>query len=169
MKPHAYAKMESIFKYPFFQSVGGLLPMSVTSVGSWERAVKEADTRKWTNSRLMARNVLESRVQQKSWDRGQEWNPFVQTIRPLIISFIDTLLPKTSVPEKFYKQITGEIGWDLTAICLEDFYKDLTEPFFYNLLLDPWYAAGHFPCGWTGKEFPDDWDGVARDGQLIVF
>ncbi|HEV2329128.1 MAG TPA: hypothetical protein VGY56_10110 [Verrucomicrobiae bacterium] len=61
------------------------------------------------------------------------------------------------------------ISWDLLFICLEVHYQDIVKPIFYLPYLDPWYAAGHYPCGWDGDEFPERWDGVLRGGQLIVF
>jgi hypothetical protein len=36
-------------------------------------------------------------------------------------------------------------------------------------VVEPWYAKGHFPCGWDGDEFSDRWDGVVKGGQLMVF
>lgn len=41
--------------------------------------------------------------------------------------------------------------------------------FFYGPLIDPWYERGHFPCGWTGEEFPNGWDGSIPKGEVIVF
>jgi hypothetical protein len=55
------------------------------------------------------------------------------------------------------------------AICIETEYRDLVEPVFAIPYLDTWYATGHYPCGWDGEEFPENWDGVIRDGWLIVF
>jgi hypothetical protein len=96
------------------------------------------------------------------------WKHFGE-LRPIILSFVDGLLPKIPVSEKGRKNVRDALSWDIMLICLEHEYRDVTEPFFYIPLLDPWYAAGHFPCGWDGDEFPDDWDGGTRFGQLMVF
>jgi hypothetical protein len=44
---------------------------------------------------------------------------------------------------------------DLMLICLETHYQDIVKPVFHTPYLDIWYAAGHFPCGWDGDEFPE--------------
>jgi hypothetical protein len=85
------------------------------------------------------------------------------------LPFVDSLLPKSAIPEKLLKKMKPRLSWDIMFICLEIEYSDIVKPFFYLPLLDPWYASGHLPCGWDGQEFPDDWDGVIREGKLIVF
>jgi len=37
----------------------------------------------------------------------------------------------------------------------------------YYQLLEYWYLAGHFPCGWIG-EVPDDMKGAFQMGKLVV-
>src|SRR6266700_2332173 len=138
--------MQDIFKYPFFESCGKPIPEDLVRASNWQVAVQESTSRKWKNCRLAASNTLFDSVQRKNWFRGQEWNPLVEELRPLILAFVDRLLPKVPLPE-------------------EEF-RDVVEPFFCIPIQEPWYAAGHFPCGWDGGEFPEHWDGVIRDGRL---
>jgi hypothetical protein len=169
MKRRIERKLETIFEYRFFQSVAEPLPPSVTPVTSWSRAAKECGAQKWANCQLMARNALQRFTEIQCWDRAQDWNPILQEIRPLISIFCEALVRKTDLPEKLLTAIKTDLSWDIMFICLEHEFSDVVQPFFYIPLLDPWYAAGHFPCGWDGPEFPDRWDGVVREGQLIVF
>lgn len=169
MKPDVRSKLDGIVRYPFFQSVGNPLLPSVTKLDNWQAATKMCRSHKWENCRLMARNALARFVQLKSWERGQEWNPLADELRPMILSFVDTLLPKIPVSEKGRRNVRDALSWDIMAICFECEYRDIVEPIFYIPFLDPWYAAGHFPCGWDGDEFPGNWDGATRLGQLMVF
>ena len=170
MKSHVQSKLESIFRYPFFQSAGEPLPTSVTRLANWPAAAKMCGSRKWEVCQLMARNTLQRFTEQRAWARGQEWNPLADELRPLILSFVDTLiLAKVPVPERALKKVRDAVTWDIMLICFEHEYRDVVEPFFYIPLVDPWYAAGHLPCGWDGDEFPNGWDGVIRGGQLMVF
>lgn|ERR1039458_3726145 len=178
MKSEIKSKLDEVFSYPFFQSVGKPLPASVTSMSSWSAAAKMCRSHKWETCQLMARNTLQGKIEARYpedtvnhsfWHRSEEWNPIVKELRPLVHSFVDGLLPKFPLQDKALKNVRDAVSWDIMLICLEQEYRDLVKPFFYIPFVEPWYAAGHFPCGWDGDEFPDAWDGVIRDGQLMVF
>jgi hypothetical protein len=169
MKLEVQQELERVLGYPFFECVGQALPSTVTPVTTWAAAMKHRNSQKWENCRLMARNALDGLVEQKSWERSQEWNPLVTEIRPTINAFVERVLPKWSVPKDFHSKLKDGLCWDILAMCLEQHYRDLIEPPFYIAYLQPWYASGHFPCGWDGPEFPAGWDGVVRRGRLIVF
>jgi hypothetical protein len=169
MKPEVEAKLAAVFRYPFFQSCGGPLPKTVTTAEDWEAAVRDFSSRKWDNCELMARNALFDAVQRKSWEREQEWNPMVLEIRPRIYSFVETLLPKRPVPPQLAAKVRRGLPWPIMFICLEYAYRDLVPPMFYIPVIEPWFAAGHCPCGWDGEEFPEHWDGKVRRGRLIVY
>lgn len=117
----------------------------------------------------MARNVLQRLTEKASWERAQEWNSIIDDFRPLVDAFVDKIPSKTGVPEVFVEKLKPKLSLDIMRICLEHGYRDLVEPPFFIPILDPWYAAGHLPCGWDGKEFPEGWDGVIRSGRLMVF
>lgn len=169
MKSNLDSKLSDIVNYPFFEAVGGPLPRSVTKVENWQLAVESCTDTKWKNCRLMARNALQGLTEERAWERGEQWNFLADQLRPRIVLFIDTLLVKAPISREIGTKIRDALHWDLMFICLEYEYRDVVDPFFYVPLVDHWYAAGHFPCGWDGKEFPDDWDGVIRDGRLMVF
>lgn len=198
MSPSIRTKLDAIFSYPFFQSVGKPLPATVKAVDTWGVAVREATSRKWENCRLQASNVLSELLglrerdmadkdeQLRHWQRREGWNPLADELRPLIQSFVDALHVRTGIDAGVAEKIKSDVSWDIMGICLEEEYKDLERPPFYLCYLDPWYASGHFPCGWDGKEFPERWPEkeldhlnadrvgelwgrVLRKGRLIVF
>ncbi len=124
--------------------------------------------------------------QLRHWQRREEWNPSADELRPLIQSFVDALHVRTGIEAGVAEKIKSDVSWDIMGICFEEEYKDLEQPPFYLRYLDPWYASGHFPCGWDGKEFPEGWPEkelphlnadrvgelwghVLRKGRLIVF
>lgn len=175
MSPAVKAKLNSILKYPFFSSVGQPLPPTLSRVNTWESAAKTCGFLKWRNNKLMARNALQDGITSQfpkpgMWERLQEWNALVDELRPPIIEpFVETLLPKVPLNDSNLEKVRDAVRSDLMLICLETHYQDIVKPIFHIPHLDPWYAAGHFPCGWDGDEFPDAWDGVIRGGQLMVF
>jgi hypothetical protein len=169
MKPEVEAKLKAVSKYPFFQSCGHPLPKEVKAVQKQEVAIKECSSLKWQNCRLMASNALFDYVQRKCWERGQEWNPLADELRPLVTSLAEKLVGRAFFPEGFHIKLKNVLSWDIMHICFEEAYSDLRNPFFFIPLLDRWYAAGHLPCGWDGEEFPEHWDGTLRRGSLIVF
>lgn len=169
VRPSVQSKLETILTYPFFQSVGKPISNSITTVDSWPSAIKFYTSVKWENCRLMARNVLQRLTEQRSWHRSNEWNSLIDEIQPVIELSLDAILPKVDVPPAFIAKIKPQLSRDIKLICLENEYSDIVEPSFFLPLLEPWYAAGHLPCGWDGTEFPEGWDGVIHDGRLIVF
>ncbi|MCX6894921.1 MAG: hypothetical protein NTZ16_05345 [Verrucomicrobia bacterium] len=169
MKPHVKLKLESTFQFPFFEAVGKPLPSTVTGLKTWQEAGVMCNSKKWEVCQLMSRNVLSESVSKRSWHRGQEWDAVTDELRPLILSFVDSLISIVPLSEKPLKHVKDSICWDIMFICLEEEYRDIVAPFFYIPVVEPWYAAGHFPCGWDGDEFSDKWDGVVQGGQLIVY
>jgi hypothetical protein len=198
MSPSVRTKLDTIFGYPFFQSVGRPLPATVKAVDTWGAAVKQATSIKWENCRLQGSNVLSELLglrerdmadtdeQFRHWQRREQWNPLADELRPLIRSFVDALHARTGIEAGVAEKIKSDLSWDIMAISLEEEYKDLEQPPFYLTYLDPWYASGHFPCGWDGKQFPERWPekevpylnanrvselwgSLLRKGRLIVF
>lgn len=98
----------------------------------------------------------------------EEWNPLCKELKLMICPFVEGLVSKVPLNDRDRRRVRDAINWDLLFICLEAHYQDIVKPIFYVPFLDPWYLAGHFPCGWDGDEFPAQWDGVIR-GQLIVY
>jgi hypothetical protein len=174
MRPRARQKLDQIFSYSFFESVGKAVPDSVIHIATWKMAAKECSKLKWSNCQLMARNAIQTRIEKQypkpgMWERLQEWNPLAEETAPLINSFVDSLLPRILLPDKSKEKIKHHLRYYIFYACLECEFIDISEPVFFIKHLDPWFAAGHFPCGWSGKEFPTAWDGALCQGKFMVF
>jgi hypothetical protein len=157
--------------------VGQPLPPNVSKVQDWYQAARKCSLSKWDNCQLQATNALkgriearfpEDRVKNHFWHRLQEWNPLVKELDSILNRFVDSSRVKISLKNENFINVRNTVRWDLVSICLETNFQDIVEPVFFLPYLDPWYAAGHFPCGWDGDEFPEQWDGVAQ-GKLIVY
>ena len=174
MKPRVQAKFDQIRSYPFFENVGQSLPDSVEPVGSWLEAAKECARLKWSNSLLMARNAIQKRVEDQypkpgMWERLQQWNPLAEETKPMIESLLASLMQKVPLPDGPKTEVRNDVQYYIFYTLLECELSDISEPVFFMQHLDPWYAAGRFPCGWTGREFPVSWNGVLPTGKLIVY
>ena|ERR1017187_2658609 len=107
MKPRVQQKLDQIFSYPFFESVGKPMPSTVSIVKTWSQAAKSCGFMKWGNNQLMARNALQEAIQKQypklgMWERMQEWNPLCEELYPHINSLLDTLLPKIPLTRKLH-------------------------------------------------------------------
>ena len=198
MKHSVRSKLYSVFGYPMFRSVGGPLPARVKMAGTWSAAMKHATSTKWEHRRLDARNILQQLLeyserdtpdkaeQLRRWGRRDAWGKLGDELAPIIDSFLTTMIPGSSVPPQWAAAIKVELSWYIFFICIEEEYSDLVEPPFYLPFLDPWYASGHFPCGWEGKPTPEHWaekeipylnakrvgelwGNALRQGRLVVF
>jgi hypothetical protein len=163
-------KLDEIKSYPFFKDVGKCESDAVVPVKSWNEAFLYFSSTVWENCRLMASNATLRMLEERAWARAEEWNARVRKIRPEVTNFIEQrLLPKLQISGKILDETRANLQWDLMFIALEYEFRDVVEPIFHLKYLDPWYARGHFPCGWSGDEFPEHWDGIVKSGKLVVF
>lgn len=160
----AESKLFELLDYPLFTAVGKSVS-DVKQARDWDEAVHSALSAKWERCTLMARNRLQRLVEELNWNRTSEWNLLCQNLQPQLMESLTARFD--SFPQAL--RIQGQVAWDFSQICLETHYSDLVTPPFFVPLLDPWYQKGHFPCGWTGTAFPDNWDGNITNGKLVVF
>src|SRR6266850_1442241 len=153
MKSEIRSKLDEIFGYPFFDSVGRPPSGSVTPVNTWEAAIAEANSARWENCRLMARNALQRFTERRNWHRSEEWNPLANELRPLIVSFVQQRVPKTSVPQKSIKTLESKLSWDIMLICFEYEYRDVVKPLFYVHYSSLGMPLVIFRVGGMGRSF----------------
>jgi hypothetical protein len=156
MKPRVRQKLDQILSYPFFKSVGQPLPDSVFQLNSWKIAAKECSKLKWENFTLHARNAIQNGITSQypkpgMWERLQEWNPLTDELRPILVSFAEQLTSQLPLSDELKKEVKGSVSWDTMGMCLECEFSDILKPAFFTNILDPFYAAGHFPCGRKGR------------------
>ncbi len=163
----AQQKLEQIVRLPLLRHVGAGVDETVVQVCDWKAAWISAKSLDWENCGLSARNALQEKLEQSASKQLQYWNAAADAIRPGIVEFVARCA--AMVPSKFAKEISDQIAWDVMFMCLEEAFKSEVPPLFYVRILEPWYARGHFPCGWQGALFPDDWDGELPAGRLVVY
>lgn len=104
-------------------------------------------------------------------DADKEWNPKVIEIKPSVERLIAVKLASPEVaariPGGASQAFIAAIRWDLLNLCMAYEYADLVPVSRYYRLLEHWYLAGHFPCGWIG-EVPDNMEGAFQVGKLAV-
>ena len=164
----ALQKLEEIKTYPLFQNLGNPFSADVIAVTDWKGVRSAFAKPKWANCRLMARNRLQRLIEERCINRMEDWDPTVLSVRPEAIA-IATKVATGAAPSKYVTDVRDALAWDILFICLEFSFKDAVAPPFHLPFLDPWYASGHFPCGWSGKRFPDRWNGKVSGGKLFVF
>jgi hypothetical protein len=149
---------------PWFESVGRVADESVAPVKDWKEAqVYICDQRVWLNFR----NAISNR-HRRLWDAAY---PNDENARAL--DRVEKLV-KDVVRRRKLKQIDKHLRgrqsrpsasfvyhvlWDLNFAGFEYVCQDDVPPLFFLPLLLPWYARGHFPCGWRGTMVKADWPG----------
>jgi len=165
----AELKFKEICSYPILASVGQPVDGVVTQVNDWTQATTMCTSQKWERCIIRARNALQRSLETRYWERLQEWGPIADLLRPQIVSFVGSKVPNSSVPSSYVKTVSDQVAWDILFICLEYGYRDIVPPMFYVPFIDPWYALGHFPCGWEGQEIPENWDRTTLNGRMVIF
>jgi hypothetical protein len=158
---------QTIASIDWFANVGSdfdlELPMPVSRVKTWGAATRKANSLKWENTTLEARNDMTSWLSSNHRDLyTKKWSEFInrhkeQTVSPLQEQVWGPFLEKLNLNPK----LVHSIRWDILHVLMEASYRDLIEhEFDFSGQLLRVYAAGHFPCGWKGR-YPG--------GTLIVF
>lgn len=160
LKPATKAALARLEATEFFRAVGQVDTDEAIVVGSWDEAIRNAQTLAWENLRISASNVLGSRVRAISKERLSMWNQHVDLINPHLSELLEVKV-KTKISEGLLpKGIDIEVDYDLCGLFLELEYSDVVKPGFY-FGLSYWYERGRFPCGWHGEPPPN--------GRLMVY
>ena len=101
----------------------------------------------------------------------QTWNDKVKEIKPLTEKLTQAKLAQPEVnaviPSHARQAIFYAIRGELLLLCMAHEYESLVPLSHYCQLVEHWYLAGHFPCGWIG-EVPEDMEGAFEVGKLAV-
>ncbi len=136
------------------------LDVAYRYVSDLKTAIKECASHDWENATLDARNILTAYLSTYHPQEDRYWNSlainarqFIQEkVAPRLETAFDGSLPKTCL---------NSIQWDIHSAIMEDAYSFLGHPFTFFAQLLQIYEAGHFPCGWTGGEYPN--------GKLLIY
>jgi hypothetical protein len=144
--------------------------VDIRRVEDWPMAIEVFCSRISSDARLEASNELTVQLAISHKEAYRPWNIKVAELKPRVERLVAQKLPSSpawaNAQGGFVQSVIGGLHWDLLALCMASEYKDLVSTGYYQLL-DYWYEAGHFPCGWLG-EVPEDMENAFSVGQLAV-
>lgn len=173
MKHTTHQLVDRLGNAKLFSNVGLPMTNEVTAVHSWEESIRWLslhDYKVLLNEANNAISVAVARVDRELFNTT--WNDNVDSIKGAIELPIVQKVAKSSLRRTIPKEVLIALRWDVLMACMESEYAtqirasrklnyvDCLRPGFYTKLMK-WYLAGHFPCGWTGGEYPI--------GTLVVY
>lgn len=146
------------------------LSSEVQFLDGWPQAMEICSTQTSKDARLEASNELSVQLSLHHGVAYRSWNQKAEEIRPLVDSLIKKKLSngvvRSRLPGDAEKIVFSVLQWDFLSLGLAHEYRHLVRTRYYELL-ERWYFAGHFPCGWIG-EVPDDMENAFMLGRLAV-
>lgn len=137
----------------------------------WSQAVEVCASQASEDAGLEASNELTAQLAAHHREADKLWNSKIEEVKPLVVRLIQSKLAVPGValmiPSERRKTLLDAIQWDLLGLCMAYEYQDLVPISRYYELLEYWYLAGHFPCGWIG-EVPDEMKDAFQMGKLAV-
>ena len=143
------------------EAFDGVLPIPYKQVTSWENAQALCQQVKWKNTTLEVANALRLWLavnRPAEWDK---WNEVVEHCKPVFEATVGTQLREYVTAHHLSVKVVHCVQWDLVLTLVEDWYSLEGMPTLASNILFPVYEAGHFPCGWSGRQFPE--------GTLYIF
>lgn len=136
------------------------LLISHRQVFDLETAIKECSSGDWEDTTLDARNALTAYLFVHHRPDYNSWNQLAMDARDFIQNSVVQRVEKTFNGE-FSQNCLSAVKWDIHSAIMEDVYAYLDHPSYFFRQLLYVYEAGHFPCGWTGGEYPN--------GTLLIY
>jgi len=142
-------------------------------VDSKERAIQMFTSRQWFYFANPIRNREGSFVV-PTFNRVEEYNAVAMEVCGVateeIVRRID---PKIGAHLDLRNETRRSVQMDIAHILWEAEFEHLVTPMFYLPIILPAYRLGRLPCGWTGREPDDDWNGNSpKDippGKLVLY
>jgi len=172
MKPNTNELLLRLEKTDWFCNAGRPVETSseVAQVKTWTEALEVYATQASDDARLEAKNELTVYLDKHHRDGLSLWNHKIDELRPLVIKLMDKKLATPAIrgrmPREVGKDFLDALRWELMNMCMSREYEDLVRTRYYGLL-EQWFLAGHFPCGWIG-DVPDDLEDAFTVGKLAV-
>lgn len=142
----------------------------VAPVDTWASALEICATQASDDARLEGSNELTVYLFKHDNAGLNQWNSKSAELKPRVLRLIHeklaTAATKGRIPVEPGKTFRSALEWDVLVLCMAHEYGDVVRTR-YHELLEHWYLAGRFPCGWIG-EVPDDMEGAFQMGKLAV-
>jgi hypothetical protein len=172
MRPETKALLLKFENMVWFFSAGSPFDQKegIQRLDDWSAAIEVCCSQVSSDARLEANNELTVQLSISHKEAYRSWNAKVAELKPQI----ERLVAQKLVASSMWTNVHGDVAqsvidglrWDLLALCMASEYKDLVSTKYYQLL-EYWYLAGHFPCGWLG-EVPEDMEDAFSVGKLAV-
>jgi hypothetical protein len=160
MHPRTKATLEDAQRAQWFNCVGIRDTEAAVVLSSWGEAIESCNSLDWENLCLEAANQYCERLIERSRERFNQWNVIVREMKPFAESLARektaSVIAEFNLPKIFFNRVC----WDILHLIMESEYADVYPPGFYASHAY-WYVKGHFPCGWSGGQFPK--------GKLVIY
>jgi hypothetical protein len=157
--------LEHIEKIDWFARCGSLFTLELSipysQVPDLKTAIRKCSSQRWENATLEARNLL---TEYLFLHAKKEFNACWNILAKSTSDFQDAqIVPQlqAAFDGKLPKKCLDSVLWDIHSAIMEDAYSCLNHPFRFFAELLRVYEEGHFPCGWTGGEYPK--------GTLLIY
>lgn len=174
MHPKTQELLLQLERLDWFSHTGLPLPADpdVVAAKTWEEALDICVTLDSENAQLEARNALTMQLSMRHREAYDgSWNPLAIELKPKVEKLVQMKMAvpatRSRVPGNAPKVFFDALHWDWVTLCMVHEYSDLVPLSKYYQLLERYYLAGRFPCGWIG-EVPDNMAGAFELGKLAV-
>ena len=156
----------------WFCNAGNPLEVSpdVVQVKTWVAALEICASEPSKTASLEADNELTVYLSSHHGAAYSRWNILVEQIKPSVTKLVEMKLGSPAVrarlPNDARNGFIDRLKWDLVSIAMACEYDEYIRTKYYELL-EHWYLAGRFPCGWIGQ-VPEDFVGAFGVGKLAV-
>lgn len=173
MNPRTSELLRKLEQADWFSNCG--LPLEanaeVQPLQGWREAMEVCPEPSSKAARLESSNELTVQLSARHDEAYELWNAKVAEVKPLMERIVREKLASPSVrarmPDEAEKVFLNALRWDLLGLCMAREYEDLVPRTRYYELVEHWFLAGRFPCGWIG-EVPEDMAGAFAVGKLAV-
>ena len=139
-------------------------------VKTWASALEICATQESDDARLEGSNELTVHLFKYDSAALNQWNNKIAEIKPRIINIIQKKLSEAVMrgymPSEPGNAFRNALEWDILILCMAREYSDIFRTK-YHEMVEGFYLAGRFPCGWVG-EVPDEMEDAFRVGKLAV-
>lgn len=149
---------DSLGATALFADCGGdtplTLPVPYVLEPSWERALTSSQQESWEYIGMEMTSLLREWLVVNSPSDRKRWNPLVELCKAEFDSAVGAKVREYMNSHKLPVFVLHRIQWHLVLALIEARLALPNMPTAASDLLLPVYLAGHYPCGWSGGEYP---------------
>jgi hypothetical protein len=156
----------------WFYDIRKPLPLDsgIVPIADWDEAMSVCTTQSSYDAQLEGQNELTVQLFLHRDKVTKRWNSLVDEFEPIISGLVNAKMRtdafKARVPFEATGELSKKLKRDLVLLCMAREHEFIIKTKYFGLL-EHWYLAGRFPCGWIG-EVPDDMENAFEVGKLAV-